>query len=114
MLLERLGISTKVGMVLALPLVLAAVIGTMGVVTVFQLDRSTQLLVDGTASKAVGFVSAAENKTRLFQLGFAAVSTPDKAAELLGDVNDNVAELTETLAAMAPLITPAEQSGFAT
>jgi len=41
MFLDRLGISTKVAMVLALPLLLAAAIGTMGVVTIAQLDSST-------------------------------------------------------------------------
>ena len=101
-------------MVLALPLLLAAAIGTMGVVTIAQLDSSTQDLVDRTAAKAVGFVSAAENKTRLYQLAFAALATPELAGALLEDVNGNVGELTETLAALAPLITPVEQADFAT
>ena len=76
-------------MVLALPLLLAAAIGTMGVVTIAQLDSSTQDLVDRTAAKAVGFVSAAENKTRLYQLAFAALATPELAGALLEDVNGN-------------------------
>ena len=102
MLLDNLKISTKVGLVLAFPLLLAAVIGGAGIKSVFDLDRSTQQLVDQTATKARAFAAAAENKTRLYQLGFAGLFTPDKAADLQKDVDGNVEELTSTLTEMAP------------
>ena len=86
MILDNVKISTKVGLMLALPLLLAALVGGAGVKTVFDLDHSTQQLVDQTVSKARGFASASENNTRLYQLGFSVLVTPDQVTDLQKDV----------------------------
>src|SRR6185312_5277356 len=97
---------------LALPLLLAALVGGAGVKTVFDLDHSTQQLVDQTVSKARGFASASENNTRLYQLGFSVLVTPDQVTDLQKDVDGDIDELTKTLAAMSPLVAGPEQASF--
>ena len=112
MILDNVKISTKVGLMLALPLLLAALVGGAGVKTVFDLDHSTQQLVDQTVSKARGFASASENNTRLYQLGFSVLVTPDQVTDLQKDVDGDINELTKTLAAMSPLVAGPEQASF--
>ena len=112
MILDNVKISTKVGLMLALPLLLAALVGGAGVKTVFDLDHSTQQLVDQTVSKARGFASASENNTRLYQLGFSVLVTPDQVTDLQKDVDGDIDELTKTLAAMSPLVAGPEQASF--
>ena len=112
MILDNVKISTKVGLMLALPLLLAALVGGAGVKTVFDLDHSTQQLVDQTVSKARGFASASENNTRLYQLGFSVLVTPDQVTDLQKDVDGDIDELTTTLAAMSPLVAGPEQASF--
>jgi len=111
-ILDNVKISTKVGLMLALPLLLAALVGGAGVKTVFDLDHSTQQLVDQTVSKARGFASASENNTRLYQLGFSVLVTPDQVTDLQKDVDGDIDELTKTLAAMSPLVAGPEQASF--
>jgi len=111
-ILDNVKISTKVGLMLALPLLLAALVGGAGVKTVFDLDHSTQQLVDQTVSKARGFASASENNTRLYQLGFSVLVTPDQVTDLQKDVDGDINELTKTLAAMSPLVAGPEQASF--
>ncbi|MGN6159201.1 MAG: HAMP domain-containing methyl-accepting chemotaxis protein [Devosia sp.] len=112
MILDNVKISTKVGLMLALPLLLAALVGGAGVKTVFDLDHATQQLVDQTVSKARGFASASENNTRLYQLGFSVLVTPDQVTDLQKDVDGDIDELTKTLAAMSPLVAGPEQASF--
>jgi methyl-accepting chemotaxis protein len=111
-ILDNVKISTKVGLMLALPLLLAALVGGAGVKTVFDLDHATQQLVDQTVSKARGFASASENNTRLYQLGFSVLVTPDQVTDLQKDVDGDIDELTTTLAAMSPLVAGPEQASF--
>jgi methyl-accepting chemotaxis protein len=111
-ILDNVKISTKVGLVLCLPLLLAVVIGGVGIKAVLDLDRDTQQLVDLTTNKARSFASAAENKTRLYELGFAALVTPDKVADLQKDVDGNVADLTSVLSDMASLVSASEEVPF--
>jgi len=112
MILDNIRISSKVGLVLCLPLLLAVVIGGVGIKAVLDLDRDTQQLVDLTANKARSFASAAENKTRLYELGFAALVTPDKVADLQKDVDGNIADLTSVLSDMASLVSASEEVPF--
>ena len=112
MILDNVNISTKIGLVLALPLCLAVVVGGVGLKAVFDLDRATQQIVDQTATKARSFASAAENKTRLYELGFAALANPEKTTDLQVDLDGNVEEFTAVLHDVEPLITGLEREQF--
>src|SRR3569623_774737 len=102
MVFDNVNISTKIELVLAFPLFLAVIIGGVGLKAVFDLDRSTQQLVDETAVKARSFASAAENKTRLYELGFAALAPPEKTTDMQVDLDGNVEELTAVLHDVEP------------
>ena len=101
---ENLPINLKVGMIVSLPLLLAAALGAVGVKTVFDLDQTATHLVDVSATKARLVASAAENKTRLFELGNAAALAPDKAADLQSAHADNVGTIADTRAQLKPVI----------